>query len=132
MVVADGTLIVGPPKAGAGLGIVALPGPLVPELQAHLATYCAAGAGALVFTGRRAGPSATTCGRQSGHRPAWPWGCHVANTLTAATGASTRELMHRMGHASPAAASATSTPRGTATPPSPPPSESWSPARTPR
>jgi len=29
---------------------------------------------------------------------------HVANTLTAATGASTRELMHRMGHASPAAA----------------------------
>lgn len=28
----------------------------------------------------------------------------MANTLTAATGASTRELMHRMGHASPAAA----------------------------
>lgn len=28
----------------------------------------------------------------------------VANTLTAASGASTRELMHRMGHASPAAA----------------------------
>ena len=29
---------------------------------------------------------------------------HTANTLTAATGASTRELMHRMGHASPQAA----------------------------
>jgi integrase len=29
---------------------------------------------------------------------------HTANTLTAATGASTRELMHRLGHASPAAA----------------------------
>jgi integrase len=29
---------------------------------------------------------------------------HVANTLTAASGASTKELMHRMGHASPEAA----------------------------
>ena len=29
---------------------------------------------------------------------------HTANTLTAAAGASTRELMARMGHASPAAA----------------------------
>ena len=29
---------------------------------------------------------------------------HTCNTLTAATGASTRELMHRMGHASPRAA----------------------------
>ncbi len=29
---------------------------------------------------------------------------HTANTLAAATGASTRELMHRMGHASSAAA----------------------------
>ncbi|MEA2494003.1 MAG: hypothetical protein QOJ29_1914 [Thermoleophilaceae bacterium] len=29
---------------------------------------------------------------------------HVANTLTAASGASTRELMHRMGHVSPEAA----------------------------
>ena len=28
---------------------------------------------------------------------------HVVNTLTAASGASTRELMHRMGHVSPAA-----------------------------
>ena len=28
----------------------------------------------------------------------------VANTLTAASGASTKELMHRMGHASPEAA----------------------------
>lgn len=29
---------------------------------------------------------------------------HVANTMAAATGASLRELMYRMGHASPAAA----------------------------
>ena len=29
---------------------------------------------------------------------------HVPNTLTAASGASTKELMHRMGHASPEAA----------------------------
>ena len=29
---------------------------------------------------------------------------HTANTITAAAGASTRELMHRMGHASPEAA----------------------------
>jgi integrase len=47
---------------------------------------------------------------------------HTGNTLAAGTGASTRELMARMGHASPRAAS-TSTPRPNATRRSPKPSQ---------
>jgi integrase len=109
----DGTLVTGPPKTAAGVRTVALPGPLVPELEAHLATYCAGDAGALLFTGEKGGPL-----RDHVWQAKWvkaPRALdlpglhfhdlrHVANTLTAASGASTRELMHRMGHASAAAA----------------------------
>lgn len=109
----DGTLVVGPPKTAAGVRTVALPGPLVPELEAHLAAYCAPGPGALVFTGEKGGPlrdhvwqAKWAAARRALDVPGLHFHDlrHVANTLTAATGASTRELMHRMGHASPAAA----------------------------
>lgn len=52
----DGTLVIGPPKTAAGVRTVALPGPLVPELETHLTTYCWADANALVFTGEKGGP----------------------------------------------------------------------------
>lgn len=109
----DGSLVVGPPKTAAGVRTVALPGPLVPELETHLATYCRANADALVFTGEKGGPlrdhvwqAAWVRARQAVGLPQLHFHDlrHVANTLTAAAGASTRELMHRMGHASPAAA----------------------------
>jgi len=109
----DGTVIVGPPKTDAGCRMLSLPGPMIPELDAHLAAYAQPGADGLVFTGDKGGPL---------HDHVWQakWAKaranldlpglhfhdlrHVANTLTAASGASTRELMHRMGHVSPAAA----------------------------
>lgn len=109
----DGSLVVGPPKTAAGVRTVALPGPLVPELETHLATYCRVDADALVFTGEKGGPlrdhvwqAAWVQARHAAGLPHLHFHDlrHVANTLTAATGASTRELMHRMGHASPAAA----------------------------
>ena len=109
----DGTLIVGPPKTAAGVRTVALPDPLVPELEAHLATYGAPGPDALVFTGEKGGPLRDAVWQAKWVKARWELDLpglhfhdlrHVANTLTAATGASTRELMHRMGHASPAAA----------------------------
>jgi integrase len=90
-----------------------IPDALVPELVAHLDAFVAADDDARVFTGAKGA---------SIRRHNWwaKWAAateavgvtglrfhdlrHTCNTLTAATGASTRELMHRMGHASAAAA----------------------------
>lgn len=85
----------------------------MPELEAHLATYCAGDADALLFTGKKGGPlrdhvwqAKWVKARDALDLPDLHFHDlrHVANTLTAASGASTRELMHRMGHASAAAA----------------------------
>ena len=111
---ADGTLVVGPPKSDAGRRSVALPAELGSELEAHLAAFCAAEDDARVFSGPHGG---------SLRRKVWQrhWNAarravdlpagfrfhdlrHTANTLTAATSASTRELMAGMGHRSSAAA----------------------------
>lgn len=109
----DGTLIVGPPKTDAGRRTVALPGPLVPEIVGHLDTYSLADPDALVFTGERGGPLRDAVWQAKWAKARTSVGLphlhlhdlrHVANTLTAASGASTRELMHRMGHVSPQAA----------------------------
>jgi integrase len=110
---ANGTLVVGPPKTDAGRRTVVLPAPLVRELEAHVARFAAPGADGLVFCGAKGGPL-----RDHVWHGKWVEACrevgldglhfhdlrHVANTLAAASGASTRELMHRMGHASPDAA----------------------------
>jgi integrase len=109
----DGSLSMGPPKSEAGRRTFVVPDVLVPELVAHLDCFVGPEDDALVFVGakgarlRRANWSAIwrdatkTVGveglRMHDLR-------HTCNTLTAATGASTRELMHRMGHASARAA----------------------------
>ncbi len=85
---------------------------MLPTLEAHLNTYVGSGPDAPIFTGAN--------GRWL--RPQYiqrPWARartavgvnyrlhdlrHLAATLTAATGASTKEIMARIGHASPAAA----------------------------
>lgn len=109
----NGTLIVGPPKTEAGRRIVALPAPLIPEIEAHLAVYGPGDAGGLVFTGQKGGPLRDHVWQAKWAKARSAVGLddlhfhdlrHVANTLTAACGASTRELMHRMGHVSSAAA----------------------------
>ncbi len=112
---AKGGATFGPPKSDAGIRTIAIPAPLIPELESHLAQYAAAGADGLIFVGAK-GAHLT----RSNWHPKWdaarraveglPDGFHfhdlrhTSNTLAAATGASTRELMHRMGHSSPAAA----------------------------
>jgi integrase len=109
----DGTLVVGPPKTAAGVRRVAIPLALIPELEAHLARWAAPGPDGLVFCGTRDQPM-----RRASLYTAWRRAVraadvdglrfhdlrHTGNTLAAATGASTRELMTRMGHASPRAA----------------------------
>jgi integrase len=110
---ADGTLMVGPPKTEAGRRSVAIPPHLVPEVGAHLEQFVAVDADALVFTGEKGGPlrphvlqkawvnakSATKLDQFHLHDLR-----HAGNTWAATTGASTKELMARMGHANSAAA----------------------------
>lgn len=104
----------GPPKTDKGCRTIAIPPQLLPELEHHLATYAGPGPDGLVFVGSKGAAL-----HRSNWHPKWDEARtavgltsafhfhdlrHTSNTLAAATGASTRELMHRMGHASPAAA----------------------------
>ena len=103
-----------PPKTDAGKRTLVLPQFIVAELESHIATYSEAGNAGRVFAGERGGPlRKLTLHRHwdlARKQVALPAGFrfhdlrHTANTLTAANGASLRELMHRMGHASPEAA----------------------------
>ncbi|MAT04931.1 MAG: site-specific integrase [Acidimicrobiaceae bacterium] len=109
----DGEQVEGPPKTDAGRRTVAMPLPLVPELRRHLETYTAPDPAARVFVGvKGTTPRATNfgthwravrakIGRNDLHFHDLR---HFSNTLAASTGASTKELMARMGHSSPAAA----------------------------
>jgi integrase len=106
----------GAPKSAAGNRVVALPAVARSALAAHLRDYVGDGPDALVFTGEkgavlRSGNWRRAVGWVEAVRAAGlPEGFHfhdlrhTGNTLAAATGASTRELMHRMGHASMRAA----------------------------
>ncbi|MFP8905534.1 tyrosine-type recombinase/integrase [Streptomyces atacamensis] len=109
---ADG-ITVKAPKSAAGVRTVAFPASLVPELAHHLDEYAEAGRTGLVFTGARGGVL-----RRNNFRRVWLRALeatglgdvhfhdlrHTGNTLAATGGATTRELMHRMGHSSVRAA----------------------------
>jgi integrase len=104
------------PKTQAGVRSVALPAWLVPELRHHLDTFAETGSDGRVFVGPygatpRRGNFATIWKRAkaaAGERvPAdlhFHDLRHTGNHFAAASGASTRELMGRMGHASMRAA----------------------------
>ena len=90
----------GPPKSATGVRVVALPAAAVEAPRAHLAEFTAPDADALVFTGDK---GALLRSGNFGRAVKWTR-THTGNTLAAASGASTRELMQRMGHASMRAA----------------------------
>jgi integrase len=108
-----GGLVPETPKSKAGRRTVAFPAELVPELRWHLDRFAAPGERGLVFVG----PKGATL-RRSNFRPIWNAACeqagvpglhfhdlrHVGGTLAAATGASLKELMARLGHSSTRAA----------------------------
>jgi integrase len=110
----DGSHVVGPPKSEAGRRMIAIPPHVVPELERHLQAFVAPGATSRVFTSPDGGPLR----RSNFNRRVWQRACaatkvtglrfhdlrHTGNTLAASTGASTRELMARMGHSSARAA----------------------------
>jgi integrase len=109
-----GQLAFGPPKTGAGLRTVTLPAVAVEALAEHLSRYAEVGPDGLVFAVERGGPIR----RSNFTRRVWIPATraagveglrfhdlrHTAATLAVAAGASTRELMVRMGHSSSAAA----------------------------
>jgi integrase len=110
---ANGTLVVGPPKSDAGYRTVTIPEAIVPEIAGHLSAYVDSDDCNLVFSGTKGQPL-----RLASFYRAWSKAVaavslegfrfhdlrHTGNTLAAATGASTKELMARMGHASTRAA----------------------------
>jgi len=109
-----GCLLTGPPKTEAGRRRVAIPPHIVAELANHLELFVKPGSDAYVFTGHQgSGPLPSASWRRSWDQARRATGIdhlrfhdlrHAGNTLAAATGASTRELMVRMGHASMRAA----------------------------
>jgi integrase len=108
-----GELLPETPKSRAGRRTVTFPAELVPELHWHLERFALPGERGLVF----AGPKGAIL-RRSNFRPIWNAACdqagmpglhfhdlrHVGGTLAAATGASLKELMARLGHSSTRAA----------------------------
>lgn len=110
---ANGTLLVAPPKSDAGRRSVAIPAVIVSDLEAHLAEWAAPGKDGLVFCGYQGQPLRRGTFYTAWRRATKAVGVeglrlhdlrHTGNTLAAATGASTKELMARMGHASSRAA----------------------------
>jgi integrase len=109
-----GRLQRGEVKSAASRRSIAIPAVIVPDLERHLAEFSAPGRRGLVFVGPKGGRLRRGNFRRSVWRPAvLAVGVpelrfhdlrHTGNTLAAATGASTRELMARMGHASSRAA----------------------------
>ncbi|UDY35697.1 site-specific integrase [Dermatobacter hominis] len=104
----------GPPKSDAGYRTLAIPAPLVPELERHLGIYAAPGPDGLVFVGPLGAPlsrgnfthqwkpARIAAGLPAGFR--YHDLRHTHMTAAAESGASTKELMRRLGQSSPAAA----------------------------
>lgn len=101
------------PKTDAGKRTVAIPPPLLGDLEAHLAEHAAPGPDGLLFPSASGGPAHKANVAAQWRRARHAVGLdhlhfhdlrHTGNTLAAATGASTKELMARMGHASSRAA----------------------------
>jgi integrase len=109
-----GKFIVSPPKTAAGQRAVVLPAVAMAALVEHLEDYAATEPEGLVFPSGRG----TYLQRSNFSRLVWRPAVqqlgldglrfhdlrHTAATLAAVAGATTKELMERMGHASPAVA----------------------------
>ena len=109
-----GRWLVGPPKTDAGIRTVILPAFVAAAVEAaHLGGKVPADVEALVFGTASGNFLARSNFGATSRRAVEVCGLppvrvhelrHTGATLAAATGASTAELMHRLGHASPAAA----------------------------
>lgn len=108
-----GESILQPPKTDAGFRTLAMPASLATVVGDHLDTHVGPGGDALLFTDPQTGETPSKGRFRSeweGARRRVGVTCtfhdlrHVAGTLNAIAGATTKEAMARMGHASPDAA----------------------------
>ncbi|WP_434096975.1 tyrosine-type recombinase/integrase [Streptomyces mirabilis] len=110
----NGRLFDKAPKSAAGVRTVSFPAELAGEISQHLKSYAAEGQEGHLFVGPQGGQL-----RRSNFRDDWIKARkaagvsaelhfhdlrHTGNTLASTVGASTRELMTRMGHSSSRAA----------------------------
>jgi integrase len=110
----DGRLFDKAPKSAAGVRALSFPAELVDDVKRHLEQFAAPGRDGHVFVGPQGGQL-----RRSNFRDDWVSARkaagvtselhfhdlrHTGNTLASTAGASTRELMTRMGHSSSRAA----------------------------
>ena len=104
-------LEIGPPKTEAGIRDVTVPPHVAEMLRAHMATRTGKGPEAFVFTttrGQRLSTTAFTKAAKRGFAEVGKPGMrvhdlrHVGATLAAQAGATTKELMARIGHTTPA------------------------------
>jgi integrase len=109
----DGSLVTGPPKSEAGRRIVTLPAFVLPEVASHLNQFTGPDADSLVFVGPKNAPLRRSNFTRTWLRATESAGItgfhihdlrHTGNHFAAATGASLRELMGRMGHSTTRAA----------------------------
>ena len=109
----NGQVVVGPPKTDAGRRSISIPPHLVPAVADHLDRFTGRGEDAPLFTGVKGGPLRAFMLHNAWELARAAVGLdhlhfhdlrHSGNTWAATTGASTRELMVRMGHASSLAA----------------------------
>jgi integrase len=108
-----GRVVVKEPKSRAGRRRLTIPPHIVDAVAGHLGVFVADDPDALVFTGVGGAPLAPQPFQKYWNRARAAAGRpdvhlhdlrHTGNTWAAATGASTKELMARMGHDSPRAA----------------------------
>ncbi len=111
--VSNGTVEIGPPKTSAGRRRVAIPPHVLPEVDRHLHLYVGSGPDNPIFVGPQGGVLYRRVFARAWRRARPVVGVehlhfhdlrHTGNTLAATAGASTKELMVRMGHANPRAA----------------------------
>lgn len=112
----DGRMDIGPTKSAAGVRVVALPRFLIDELTTHLAEFSEGGRDGVIFVGKQEG----LLRRGNFHRET-DWARtvikaglqkgfhfhdlrHTGNQMAAEAGATTRELMQRMGQSTVRAA----------------------------
>ena len=108
-----GAHLVGPPKSDAGRRVLAIPEALATDLRDHLDAFAQPGDGGYVFTGQKGGPLAPHVWQNAWTKARTEVGIpeihlhdlrHLAGTLAASTGASTKEVMYRLGHSTHQAA----------------------------
>ncbi|MEB3048991.1 site-specific integrase [Mycolicibacter sp. MYC123] len=111
--VVDGKIVVGQPKTDAGIRDVTVPPHVADLLRAHMKRHTKSGPESFVFTttrGLRLSKTAFTKSLKAGYAKVGKPGMrvhdlrHTGATLAAQAGATTKELMLRIGHTTPAMA----------------------------